>query len=239
MRVRSVLAFAVVAVCAVGCVRKESIDSADITTHGTSLELDARSDGTNTKVTVAVHVGSWESHTYARLSSGDRLILTDPKGDKHTLPVIRSGDLTSYGIDLPVTAGSFSLDFVREKGISALGNTVALPAGFTVAAPAEKSRKEPLTFTWDPGPGGYAMTYSLTGECILDDLSETITGDPGTFTINAGTIKTHSGDTDKTCPVTLRVTRTLASQACCSAEFGHPSRARGIQERVVTFTSKP
>ena len=50
-----------------GCVKKESVDSQDVTTHGMSLELDVVNDGSKSKVYAALHVGSWQSTVWARL----------------------------------------------------------------------------------------------------------------------------------------------------------------------------
>jgi hypothetical protein len=222
------------------CSKKESVDSQDVTTHGMSLEMDVVNDGTKSKVYTALHVGSWESLVWARLSTGDQLIVIDPAGNRQALSIINQSGKTAYGVDLPAADGEFKLDFIRAKGASALGNKVTVPPAFTVAAPATHSRKEPLTFTWNAAPGsGGVMAYSLSGNCISAHAARTITGDPGTFTINAGDIKAMTGKEMESCQLTLKMTRAIVSNSCCSAEFGHPSRTNGVQERVVTFTSNP
>lgn len=220
-----------------GCVKKESVDSQDVTTHGMSLELDVVNDGSKSKVYAALHVGSWQSTVWARLSTGDKLIINDPAAGQQQLSVVSTAGKTAYGAELAAMDGEFKLDFIREKGASALGNKVTVPASFTLATPATAKRTEPLTFTWGAASG--SMAYSLTGTCIQSHLSKSIVGDPGTFTINAGEIKALAGKEMESCQLTLKVTRTVISQACCSSEFGHPSQSKGVQERVVTFQSAP
>jgi hypothetical protein len=224
---------------AAGCVKKESVDSQDVTTHGMSLEMDVINDGTKSKVYAALHVGSYESLVWAKLSSGDQLIVIDPTGAKQQLSVIYEGNKTAYGADLAAMDGEFKLDFIRAKGASALGNKLMVPKAFTLAVSAPAvSRKEMLSFSWGASNNG-DMAYSLSGPCISAHAPKTITGDPGTFTINAGEIKAVTGKEMETCQLTLKVTRSITSKSCCSAEFGHTSYVRGIQERVITFNSTP
>lgn len=223
-----------------GCAKKESVDSQDVTTHGMSIELEVVSDGANNSVQAGLHVGSWESLVWARLSAGDELILSDPKGDKRALGVVNSSGKTVYGVTLPALDGLYSLDFTRAKGASALGNKVLVPPSFALTAPATASRKEGLTFTWPAAAGSHQMTYSLsTGSCLRSHISKDILGDPGTFTIPAGSIEAFSSKETESCEVTLTVSRTVTTNDCCSAEFGHPSRALGRQTRSFKFTSTP
>lgn len=236
----SLLALLAVPVLALGCAKKESVDSQDVTTHGMSLELDVVNDGTNNTVYAALHVGDWESLVWARLSDGDQLILQDPKGGKQALGLVSSDGKTAYGASVPAMDGQYLLDFIRAKGASALGNKVTVPPSFTVAAPASVSRKEALTFTWAAAAGTHAMAYELSGaSCLQAHSSKTIVGDPGTFTVNAGELQPLSGKESETCQVTVKVTRTITTNSCCSAEFGHVSRALGRQERVFKFNSTP
>ena len=223
-----------------GCAKKESVDSQDVTTHGMSLELQVVGDGANNTVEAGLHVGSWESLVWARLSTGDELILADPKGEKRVLGVVNSSGKTVYGITLPAMDGEFVLDFTRTKGASALGNKVLVPPSFTLTAPSSVSRKEGLTFTWAAAAGTHEMSYALSsGSCLRSHISKDILGDPGTFTIPAGSIEAFSGRDTESCEVTLTVSRTVTTNSCCSAEFGHPSRARGRQTRTFKFTSTP
>lgn len=238
MRIALILAVLGSSLAPAGCVKKESVDSQDVTTHGMSLEMDVINDGTKSKVYVALHVGSWQSLVWARLSTGDQLVVVDPAGNSHALKVAYDANKTAYGAELPPMAGEFKLDFTRAKGASALGNKTVVPAPFTLAVNAASvSRKEALTFTW--GAASAAMAYSLSGPCISSHASKTILGDPGSFTINAGELKAITGKENETCQLTLKVTRSVVSDKCCSSEFGHPSHSNGVQERVINFETKP
>lgn len=232
-------ALAAVPLFALGCAKKESVDSQDVTTHGMSLELDVVNDGTNNAVYAALHVGDWQSLVWARLSTGDQLLIADPKGGKQALSIVSNDGKTAYGANLPAMDGEYTLDFIRAKGASALGNKVTVPPSFTITAPTSVSRKEALTFTW-AAASGPQMAYTLSGaSCLQAHTAKDIVGDPGTFTINAGELKALSGKEAESCEVTVKVTRTITTNSCCSAEFGHPSRALGRQERVFKFTSTP
>jgi hypothetical protein len=230
-----------VAALSLGCQKKESVDSRDVTTHGMSLKLDVINDGNRSRVDAELHVGSHETSVYARLSDGEQLILTSPDGDKRALSTITSGGKTSYSAEVAPLAGIYTLDFLRVRGAaSALGNKIDVPPGFTLTAPPTVSRAEALTFTWDAAPSsGATMSYVLNGDCLTAHAPKQIIGDPGTFTLNAGDLKAYDTKATESCTVKLKVTRARSSDACCSAEFGHPSLARGIQERVITFTSAP
>lgn len=237
MTMRTAL-FLTLPILVTSCAKKESVDSQDVTTHGMSLEMDVVNDGTKSKVYAALHVGSWQSLVWAKLSEGDRLIVVDPKGNSQQLTVVYDANKTAYGAELPAMDGQWKLDFIRAKGASALGNVTTVPPAFTLGVSAPSiSRKEPITFTWNAASG--SMAYALSGPCISAHASRSIVGDPGTFTINAGDIKAMSGKENDTCQLTLKVTRAVTSDACCSAEFGQPSRTNGVQERVITFESKP
>lgn len=244
MSIRTSLALAALAalpVVAVACVKKESVDSRDVTTHGMSLELQVKNDGAKSRVEAKLHVGSYKTYTYARLIDGEQLILTDPSMDKRVLAFAGSNDAPEYVAEVNTSGGTYVLDFIRVKGAaSALGNKVEVPPAFTVNVPTSAPRNQPLTFTWDAASGsGAAMSYTLRGDCIQSHISKEIIGDPGTFTINAGELKALAGKENATCKLTLTVVRSKSTNACCSAEFGHESMARGIQERVVAFDSVP
>jgi hypothetical protein len=240
LRASSFVLLAVSVLAAFGCVKKESVDSQDVTTHGMSLDLEVVNDGTHATVEAGLHVGSWESLVWARLTTGDELVLTDPTGAKRALGVVDASGKTVYGATVPAIDGVFLLDFTRAKGASALGNKIAVPPAFSVTAPTTASRKEALTFSWPAAGGSHRMEYRL-GEatCLASYLEKDILGDPGKFTLNAGDLEASPGREGESCQVTLVVTRTLVTNDCCSAEFGHPSRALGRQVRTVKFTSTP
>lgn len=222
-----------------GCVKRESVESQDVTTHGMSLDYMVTNDGDKTAVYAALHVGSWESATFAKLTTGDQLIINDPTGKQQALAIQQAGGKTWYAADLtPAQSGEFKLDFIRAKGASALGNKVIVPPAFTVTAPTTQSRMSALTFSWGAASNG-KMSYTLSGDCIQAHAPKDIIGDPGSFTLNAGEIKAQTGKEMASCQVKLTVTRQLETSPCCSSEFGHPSKGIGRAIRTIAFQSTP
>jgi len=243
---RSFLTFAVplaVAALSVGCQKKENVQSQDVNTHGMSLKVIANSSGTNTTLEAEVHVGSAESSTLAKLTTGDQLVLKITGDTDRVLQEQDGGTYRGiyYKIDVGKTSGDFVIDFTRTKSASALGNKVSLPTPFTIAPIAGPvSRKEPLIVKWDRADGAHAMTLSLDGSCIQSVLSRSVAGDPGTYTFNAGDIKTLAGSETANCSINVKVTRTLTfTSSSFSAEFGQPSKGTTTQLRTLAVDTKP
>jgi hypothetical protein len=223
-----------------GCLRNEPIEITDVATHATSIELEIRNDDTTSRVFAAIHLGSFESTTFARLGTGDRLILTDPSGGKRQLGGLVVPGKVAYGVELPATSGEFVVDFLRDRGASAVGNRVFVPPPFALSgASGEISRRAAIALRWDASPGAHTMRYEIEGDCLAAVTPRAIVGDPGTLTIGAGELAAIAGREQESCAVTIRLLRTAETEDCCSAEFGHPSRARGIQERTAVVTSVP
>jgi len=211
------LALVAIGSLASACVKKESVDSTDIATQGMSLEFHVTNDGTQSKVYTALHVGSYQSLVWAKLSTGDELVLYAPDGNQHRLGVLASGDKTAYGT-----------------------NTLVLPPSFTISAPAAAaSRAETLKLSWTRSDGSHEMRVAVDGPCIIGFTRQVI-GDPGEYVINGGELKPIGGKASETCKVTATVTRTVSTNSGFSAEFSkHPSNATGIQIRTVLLDSKP
>ncbi|GAC1353631.1 MAG: hypothetical protein NVSMB47_06410 [Polyangiales bacterium] len=231
---------------ATGCSKKETVASSDIATHGMALDVIAKGNGSNTYVFVAVHVGDWNSNSFASLDKGDTLVVHVPGGADRPLQINSSNGKTWYETTVDgVTAGEFAVDLVRTSAASAKGNRIALPPAFNLTAPptGTVSRKNPLTVTWDSPGSGYDLSVSLDGDCI-SHVEKSVVGDPSSFTFNAGDVQpiggasgTHAKDV---CPVTLTVTRRIFAQESggnFSSELGHQSQRDAQQLRVATFQS--
>lgn len=228
---------------AAGCTPRETLNSNDVATHGMSLNISANSTGTNTTVEVELHVGSADSKTVAKLTPDDHLILK-VAGKPDRLLVEKNNDSyrgTYYALDVGETSGDFIVDFTRTKGASALGNKMTLPPPFTLLAiPGPISRKEPLIVKWDRADGGHDMTIALDGSCIQTVFARSITGDPGTYTFNAGDIKSNAGQETANCSINIRVARAYNnSNNYFSSEFGQPSKSKASHVRVLAVDSKP
>lgn len=227
------------ALVAFGCVNNENVSSDDVATHGMSMNFQVTNDGSHSVVDLEVHVGDWQSHTFAQLSASDELMLTAPVAQKLGVAGTRYNG-TYYGASLDSSDGPFVLDFKRTKGVSALGNRLVMPPSFAVTGTTGTtvSRKEALTFNWNRADGGHTMTLDLHGDCV-QYTSKSIVGDPGTFVVNAGELKPVTGHDTDSCAVSAVITRTLVNGGSFSAEFGQESRGIGIQTRTVAFTSAP
>jgi hypothetical protein len=228
---------------ATGCQPKQSVDSGDVATHAMSMNVIANASGTNTTIEAELHVGDYKSATLTKLTPGDQLILMIPGDPNRAMQEKDGGTYRGiyYSMDVSKTSGDFTIDFTRTKGASALGNKLSLPAPFTlvpIAGPI--SRKEPLTVKWDRADGSHQMSIWLESSCINSASPRTITGDPGTFTFNAGDIQSAPGSETANCSVVVKLSRTLDfSNSTFSAEFGQQSHARTTQLRSLAVDTKP
>lgn len=235
------------AVLSLACSKKETTDSADVTTHGMAMDYAVVStDGTSANVRVTLHVGDYDSNQYVRLTNGDTLSLrTGGKTfnlQEHSQGQVGGGVLTYYDTTVPVGAGDFFVDFTRTNGASAINNKITLPAPYTLTAPTGTvSRKSPMTLGWDNVGVGYNIELDIHGDCIFDDF-KTVVGEPGSIVVNGGELQPLSGHENDVCPVTITLNRRVKiteSGGNFSSEFGHASQRDAQQARNVVFQSGP
>ena len=241
---RSVHAFlvaslAVSALAGTGCTKKETLNSDEVTTKGFSLDFKALSNGTTTGVTIAVHIGTYESATYAKLIGGDHLVLTLADGTTAPLSESQEGSGSSTATyyknsSIAQPEGVLKVDLLRANGDNATDNLVQLPPGFVLSGPTTTaSRRSPVTLQWTT-KSSQEMEITAKGDCIFDTTKKII-GDPGSYTFNAGDLQSLSGKEKDTCAVTFTVTRTNKTSSGFSAKFGHESRAEGVQIRTLVI----
>jgi hypothetical protein len=241
MTLRNTLLFLGFGLFAFGCKKTPAISSDDLATHGMSMEVNALADDHHTEVKVKLWTGDAKSEgTMVNLSSNDSLMLTAPT--MQAFAAVGTQDQgTIYGLDLGALDDAvLSIDLKRTKAASALGNKVQLPKAFTLKDQNGKTfkRSELLTLDWDRADGSHTMSVEISGDCI-EHYSKTLSGDPGTYVINAGEIKPFSTtDADKSCPANVVVTR-ARENGQFSAEFGHVSVGYARQIRGYTITSAP
>jgi hypothetical protein len=241
MTLRNSLLFPCLGLFAFGCKSTPAVSSDDLATHGMSMEVHALADDNHTELRVKLWAGDADKQgTLVNLSPSDQLMLTAPTTQAFGA-VGSEGQGTIYGLNLgALDATTFSIDLKRTKAASALANTVQLPKAFTLKKQTKDSfsRKEMITFEWDRADGSHTMSIEIKGDCI-ERWSKTLTGDPGTYVVNAGELKPFSTtDADKTCPVNVVVTREL-DNGQFSAEFGHVSVGYASQIRGYTINSAP
>jgi hypothetical protein len=247
----SALVLTALAALSAGCSKKETVSGCDIKTHGMSVDYKVMSDGTKSTVYVALHVGSYDSNTFADLCTGDYLSIkaNGTAGPNFTRVSQKSGDSvkTFFGLDVVgTTSGAFVLDYTRTNDESVKGLTVTLPQPFNITLPTTASRKEPLVVTWDATDPSASVRIDVDdagsgSSCIFHDScifheSFDVIGAPGSYTIPGGKIGTTAGSEKASCPIKVTVTRKIVRTAVVSP-FGHSSQFEGQQIRVGTLTS--
>ncbi len=237
---RLAIAIAIVAVALVGCSKS---DSADIKTSGIHATITARAEGAGqTRVTAELFLGNPIDLNFVELSADDQLVARHA-GQSQTMTESQLLNIVSYSAAFPTEAANESFEVAFERGpddVSAPSSTCTLPAPFTLAAPpSSSSRAAAFTLTWSPSGTADRMTVTVDGTCI-DLASIPVTGDPGTVTIAAGTIrkKMAQGETIvDSCQAQIHIERARPGQL--DAHYGKGGDITAIQARVVTFTTAP
>ena len=206
------VAFGALAGCA------EDVDSDDVATDAlyANIWVEASGDG-NSRAYTTLRVGGSSSNTYIELTEYDAL-MTFVNDTSKGMQENESAFGIVYATDFPFEAEDtpFRVAFLRTPppdgecaGDSAPNSTVTLPRPFSITSPAPStsvSRAAPFTFNWNNSGTADAMSYRISGPCILDH-SESISSDPGTWTVAAGTIMTVGTDQTVTCNATLTISR--------------------------------
>lgn len=215
-------------------------NSQDITTHGMYAELGARADGTGTTdVYATLFFGDPLSLDFVRLTGNDELVATYNGQDMVMTEIELLGtvshDTTFQGDS---EGAQFEIALLRTVDAGAPSSTVTLPAKLTIGAIATSaSRAAPLTVTWSPAGTTDLMQWQADGDCI-QHANGSITGDPGTLTIAAGTFLKRPGMTiADSCTVTVQISR--LHMGSLDPHFGKGGTIYGEQRRKVTFTSQP
>lgn len=221
-----------------GC---ESADSEDIRTSGIYATFSAESDGSSTKAVAVLRVGGAASNTFVKLSNGDTLTVS-AAGQTQALMEVNLLQAYSYqGTFSAVNENAaYVFNFDRATDTEDAPNSnVNLPATFAISAPAaasQFSRSAPITVTWAPSGTTDRMSLEVRGDCIQTRILD-VTGDPGTFTINGGTINPLAGRTADNCSSTITVRR--ARTGTLDPAFTEGGSVVGIQARQVGFRSDP
>jgi hypothetical protein len=212
-------------------------DSSDILTSGVYADLSAVADGTTTDVSATLFLGEPIRLTYLELTGGDQLIASHG-GDNKVMTETEVLNVVSHHATFQTSEqdAEFVIDFQREVDAGAPLSRATLPAGFTVAASGTFSRTAEVGFSWTPTATD-AMSWQATGDCI-ELATGTITGDPGSATIAANTLKKRMGaNIADQCTVTLTVTRSRPGEL--DRAYGKGGQISGQQRRTATFTSTP
>jgi hypothetical protein len=220
----------------VGCGR-ESTSSANVRTAGiaATVEVEATSDSSST-VLVDLGVGG-PTGTGVNLESGDRLS-AEVGGEKKELQPEGVGEYQAT-FATGAAGTEFKVLFERDVDEDALNNRGVLPAPFNITGvPADSPSRAmaDAVITWDPSGSGDPMTIHVEGSCIFPDTFD-VAGDPGTFTIKAGELKSTGGDKPTDCDITVQIERSATGTT--DPAFDPDSKFTLKQIRSMSFTSKP
>ncbi len=218
--------------------------SEDIKTSGIYATIGARADGSGmTRVSAELFIGNPINLNFVELSADDELVASHAGQAK---PMIESEllNIVSYSATFPTEAAGETFEVAFERGpddVSAPSSLATLPAPFTLAAPpASSSRAAGMTLTWSPSGTADRMSLTIDGPCI-DVAYIPVTGDPGTVTIAAGTLKKKlapQGETvEDSCQARVRIDRSRPGQL--DSHYGKGGDIAGVQARMAMFTTAP
>lgn len=227
--------FVCLATGTLGC--SATTSSRNIRTGGLVALIDVTSerDGQSTVKTDLV-VGGTHSNTYVVLEGGDRL--TAHNGKEHQdMNATSAGE---YEAKLPTSGGEFEVKLARDVDKAAPNNKGKMPPPFEITSqlgdkPISRANAA-VTLAWDPKESGADVTIHLSGDCILDQ-DFTVGGDPGSYTVPAGTLTAWSGQEKQACNVAAVITRTVAGTT--DPTFDSDSRFQLHQVRQARFVSGP
>lgn len=219
-----------------------SVESKDTLTDGLFAELTAIADGTGaTRAQATLKVGGSTSNTYVELVQDD--VLTVTAGElTETLLVTSIGDFFTYIADLDVDAADTPLAFAFTRSVDAGApeSTASLPSPFTVTGPNADAvfahGADPLVVTWGDAGSTDAMQVKVSGDCIFDHVVA-VEGDPGTVTIEPGTLRPIDEETPGACAAKVMVER--RRDGALDAGFGEGGVIYAAQSREVGIRLDP
>jgi hypothetical protein len=193
-----------------GC--KETVSSEHIKTGGIAIltEVTARS-ATNVRVRTELLVGGDESNTYVILDSSDR-IYAEADGDRQEM------DSISQGVyEATFSAGEGGTEYRvmlrRDDDEDAENNRGALPEPFSITSDLGTDvlsrMDDDVEITWEPSGERDDMSLEVdddVGGCIFSDGFD-VSGDDGSYVIEAGTLDSTSSSDPEECDVTATLTR--------------------------------
>jgi hypothetical protein len=219
-----------------------SVESKNTLTDGLFADLTATAGGTGTtRAQATLRVGGGTSTTYVELVQDDVLTVTSGEVTE-TLLVMSLGDYYTYGADLDGDAEDtpFSFAFTRSVDAGAPESTTSLPAPFTLTGPNADAvfarATDPLVVTWGDAGSADAMQVTVSGDCIFDHFVA-VEGDPGTVTIEPGTLRPIDEETPQSCAAKVVVER--RRDGTLDAGFGEGGVIYGAQSREVGIRLDP
>lgn len=216
------------------------IASEDLLTSGMYADIAVTATGTGTsEVGAILRAGGPLSTTFVELTGDDELTATLGEETKALTPV-SLGTIHSFvaTFDADDPDAEYTIALVRTIDDGAPDTSITLPDPFELGelGVTEFSRADDaLTVTWEPSGEADRMEATVDGDCFLIHSAE-ISGDPGTWTLEAGTLQ-DVGEESVNCEATVSLRRIRAGEV--DAGYGEGGSARGVQVRAVTIQSTP
>lgn len=238
MRSHTTLAALALLPLLVGC---ESVESEDVLTDGVFAEYTAVSEGAGARAQAVLRVGGAASNTFLNLEGGDVLSVTAGE-ESAELSEQNLGDYYFYTADLDAGAAGTEYDFAFTRTVDdgAPSSTCSMPDAFEVTSPEEDvviSRGAgSITVSWTESGKADGMEVHVKGDCIFDYV-EAISGDPGTFVIEPGTLLTPDEQADQSCDATVELYRKRSGSL--DAAFGEGGFIFAAQLRSVKIRLDP
>lgn len=222
------------------CAGCSTVDSSDVLTSGIHAEMSAVSSGDGTTaVQATLYLGNPINLDFVDLTGDDELFAIHGSQRKEMTELIVI-NIVSHHASFPVDAEGehFEIDFTRTVDNGAPSSTATLPPKFTLTGPtAATSRAAAIALSWSPASSGDAMTWQANGDCI-DVATGSISGDPGSFTVPANTLKKRMADgVADTCMVTVSIRRSRTGDV--DPAYGKGGYIAGAQVRTITLMSTP
>lgn len=209
-------------------------ESAPPTTESVALDLlnltaDVKSNGSVILASVKLFDAEYQSVTVA---GGDRLLLTAGGVEEEMVPF--DGD---YIEQIATSATDCAIVLARGDG-ARITSEFPLPPPFALYAPADPaSLSAPFTFTWDADPGEHETRIEVSSPCF-SLIQRSLTGDPGTYTIQPADLALSTASYAGTCDVDVVVTR-LWARGVIAAELSPSDPVFTSQVRTTRFSASP
>jgi hypothetical protein len=222
-----------------GC---SQVDSSAVRTSGMYADLSIESDGSGGSLARAsLKVGGDSSNTYINLTSGDSLVT---RVGTTNYPMVRQEALgvVWYQAIPPVDTANtvFRISLLRQDDAGAPASDVALPAPFSITAPAPGTAfsrtSQPIVVTWNGSGAPDALTWQVTGDCIVSQFGNQVS-DTGTLTIPAGALQPRANQGATSCTAQIRFYRTRAGSV--DPAYGEGGELRARQTRFISILSTP
>ena len=221
----------------------ESVESDDVLTDGIYANYDAVNIGApQTAATATFRVGGATSNTFVNLGGDDTVSVSVDGGDAVALNETNLGDIYSYVASFDAAAADTSFAFALNRTVDegAPASECSLPAPFSVNTPSASATfsrpNDPIIVTWSDSGEADTMEVVLESDCIVTSVNA-VSGDPGSFTIEAGSYEVFQDRDDESCEAVVKVRRTRAGSL--DQGFGEGGRIACTQERTVAVRLDP